>query len=210
MRVSRTCRSVYRFGKDKIARKRSFGSYRIKSDDKHKRIVNEHQAEFVKGNKNEILLLDNVDMLTSKELVKNGISKPQITVIECVKKVYKEMSLDVNIVHDRIEKYVETTSRKKIDSVYLDLNGNNLSLKVFERTVRALPRHDVSPVLRISTTFSVGRSGRMTEPELYNRCLDVMEEAFPDHTIKRGVYYTYPRNNGSMWMHYTQFILEKL
>ena len=149
-------------------------------------------------------------MLSSQSLIKNGILPKNITVVECNKFVFRCMNrnLGVNIVRDKIEDYITNTPQKSIDAVYFDFTGNNVSLRSFQKGIESLSRHILPEVLKISTTFSVGRRGKMTDLEIYNVCIDVMKKTFPDRVIRMNTYYSYSRKS-RLRMHYRQFELVK-
>ena len=199
-------------GQNLINKKRRT-SYNIRQDDVHKNHVNMSQANFLDGERDKIIILDNVGFLTSSALVKKGIDPSQIIVVESDVSVYNKMkgsnSLNVRIVNDSVEDFLQTAKRMKISALYFDFTGNSLSLKMFEKAIEAMKRHVVGNRIYISTTFSVGRRGVLQEHTLYNSSLDVMEKVFSEHSLENGkydYYYTYKRGRG-MRMHYTQYVM---
>lgn len=115
---------------------------------------------------------------------------------------------DVNIVNDAIEDYIASASRQSIGGVYFDFTGNHVSVRMFAKGIRAISKHTTPNQLRIALTFSEGRRGKLSEPELYNSCLDLMKSAFINSIVKLIWYYPYKRPRG-MQMHHYQFIIHK-
>ncbi len=185
------------------------GSYQILKNDIHKRKVNHQLARFMASITTNIVILDNVEMLSSKSLQKYGILPKQLTVVEYNKKIFTRMFLkDVNIVRGAIEEYIDNAEYQSIGGVYFDFTGNHRSIRMFDKGIHALANHDTPEQLRIALTFSEGRGGKFSEPELHDKCLDLMESAFANSVVERTWYYPYRRPRG-MQMHHYQFIIHK-
>jgi hypothetical protein len=191
-----------------VFNKKRPGPYQIHESDKDKRFVNSVVALFMSNVIGNIINLDNVKMLTTKALIDQGINPDRITTVEYNKDIFKEMpDVGSNIIYGKIEDYIDQTSVQKIGGVYFDFNGNNKSLEMFNKGIVALAKHDTPKQIKIATTFSTGRRGKMSEPEIYDNCLDIMEEAFPGYYVEPRVTYTYRRIRGGLTMHHQHYIL---
>lgn len=187
------------------------GVYQINDSDSDKKFVNGVLSLFMSNVVGNIIILDNIKMLTTKALIASGIKPDMITVVEYNQSVAAEMdrSLGTDIVTGAIEDYIDESPIHKIGGVYFDFTGNHVSLCMFEKSIWALRKHKTPRRLKIATTFSIGRRGKMCMSELYNRSLDVMEKAFPNHCVIPQIDYTYRRSRGGFTMYHQQYILQK-
>jgi hypothetical protein len=187
------------------------GSYKIHKDDEHKHHVNGMLSIFMSNIKDNIFILDNVKMLTSKALIKMGILSRRITVVEYNEQVFEKMnrSLGVNIIYGGIEDYIIDMPIQKIGGIYFDYTGNHVPLKAFKRCIRDMRKHEIPDVLKIATTFSTGRKGKLNEPDLHNQCLDILEEVFDDYEVEPKYYYMYKRAASGYTMHHQHYVLRK-
>lgn len=187
------------------------GTYQVSKNCIHKEKVNKHLAMLAKETDadSSIITLENIDMLTTRKLISAGIEPNRITAVECNKHVFKLMNSKIgnNIINGNIEDYIADAPIQKISVVYFDFMGNIRSLHMFRKGVNALKKHIIPNKLIIATTFCSGR-GMLTEPELYNNCLDILEDAFSDSTVRCYWYYQYKRPGKSLTMHHYQFVIK--
>lgn len=185
------------------------GSYQVSKNCEHKQKVNTKLATFMKSVKTKIILLDNVEMLSSRALLRKKILPRQLTVVEYDEDVFALMHLrGVKIVNGAIEDYISSAECQSIGGAYFDFTGNHISLGMFDKSIHAMTRHKTPDRLRIALTFSLGRKGKFDEPELHDACMDMMRSAFPGSSVERVWYYIYKRYRGMKMCHY-QFIIHK-
>jgi hypothetical protein len=77
------------------------------------------------------------------------------------------------------------------------------SLDMFKKSILAMSKE--FETIKIATTFS---TDKISEPAIYNACLDIMESSFPDHFIISQCSYAYSIRRGLI-MHHQHFTLQK-
>jgi hypothetical protein len=187
------------------------GAYQINESDSDKKFVNAVLSLFMSNVVGNIIILDNIKMLTTKALIASGIKPDMITAVEYNKSVASEMdrSLGANIVFGKIEEYIDNSHIQKIGGVYFDFTGNHVSLEMFEKGIWALSKHKTPRRIKIATTFSIGRRGKLCISELYNKSLNIMRKAFPNFCVIPQIYHTYQRYRSAFTMYHQQYILQK-
>jgi hypothetical protein len=146
------------------------------------------------------IIVDTVKTATTKYLIEHGIKPDNITTVIHEYILQKIDSCIVLV--GNIDNYTPNNPVQKISGIYF-LFRNGRTLDMFKKSILTLSNQ--IETIKIATTFY---TDRISEPAFYNTCLDIMEQAFPEHSIIIQCSYSYNIRYGSI-MYHQQFTLQK-
>jgi hypothetical protein len=161
--------------------------------------INEKLSEFML-NVDNIIINDRIKIPVTKTLITYGIKPDNITTI--IGGISRKIDSPANIVFGNIDEYIDKLPIQKIGGMYFIFQDGG-TLDMFKKSILAMGNHITPYILKIAITFY---TDDISEPAIYNACLDIMESMGYSIIFQCSYAYSFRRE---IIMHHQQFTLQK-